>query len=90
MNVTDCPLLIVGFDGLIVGVDRTGATTVRVPVFTLFVVSGDVALSVMNTFAARVFPATTFGSVTLAGCSASITTPSNSIVDVSSISCEAH
>ena len=46
MNVTDCPLLIVGFDGLIVGVDRTGLIVTSL--FTEFVVTAVVALSVMN------------------------------------------
>ena len=37
MKVTDCPLLIVGFDGLIVGVDRTGLIVTSL--FTEFVVT---------------------------------------------------
>ena len=44
MNDTDCPLSIVGFDGLIVGVDRTGLIVTSL--FMLFVVSGVVAPSV--------------------------------------------
>ena len=46
VNVTDCPLLIVGFDGLIDGVDKAGLTVISL--FTEFTVTGVVALSVTN------------------------------------------
>ena len=46
LNVTDCPVSIDGFEGLIVGVDRTGLIVTSL--FTEFVVTAVVALSVMN------------------------------------------
>ena len=59
VQLTVCPTSSFADDGQFDSVGVVGAVviTVRVPVFTEFVVSGDVALSVTNTFAARVFPA---------------------------------
>ena len=59
VQLTVCPTSSFADDGQFDSVGVVGAVviTVSVPVFTEFVVSGDVALSVMNTFAARVFPA---------------------------------
>ena len=59
VQLTVCPTSNFADDGQFdsVGVVGAVAITVRVPVFTLFVVSGVLAESVMNTFAASVFPA---------------------------------
>ena len=63
VQLTVCPTSSADEDGQEdkVGVDRTGATTVRVPVFTELVVSGVEAESVMNTFADIVLPASAVG-----------------------------
>ena len=55
---TVCPTSSLALDGQFVRVGVAGAPeiTVSVPVFTELVVSGVVAESVMNTFAARVLP----------------------------------
>ena len=59
VQLTVCPTSSFADDGQFDSVGVVGAVviTVRVPVFTLFVVSGVLAESVMNTFAASVFPA---------------------------------
>ena len=60
MKVTDCPLSIVGLDGLIDGVVRA-ALSVKVADFMELVDSGVVALSFIRTFPCTVFPASAEG-----------------------------
>ena len=62
VRVTFCPKSIVGFAGVIAPAD-TPEVIVIVPDFTLFIVSGVVALSVMMTFACRVLPTMFDGTV---------------------------